>query len=100
MSPWMSVKECAKHLRPEKPPSIKTVYRWAKRGLIPAHKLNGFVMFNRSEIDAHIASTSAEDNQASLTEFEKARIRLRSLKNSSHRQTPDSTQQRRTANGN
>lgn len=80
MSPWMDVTECAKHLRPSKPLNCKTLYRWAKKGLIPAHKLNGVVMFHREEVDKHVASNAAVEKPASLTPFEQARLRARSLK--------------------
>lgn len=40
-----------------------TVYRWAKAGIIPCHRLNGRtgpVRFVRAEIDAYIAKTKVK----------------------------------------
>lgn len=80
MSPFMSVKQCAIYLRPDKPLHEQTLYRWAKRGKIPARKLNGMIVFHRDDIDEWTASKSTQPKQTSLSAFEQARLNVRSLK--------------------
>lgn len=79
-SPFMTVKELAVYLRPGKPMSIQTLYRWAASGRIPARYHNGSLVFHRSDVDSWSASSQAAKRSSSPTTFEQARMRVRSLK--------------------
>ncbi|MGZ3686651.1 MAG: helix-turn-helix domain-containing protein [Bdellovibrionota bacterium] len=80
VSPFMTVEECAQYLRMTKPGSTQTLYRWARSGKIPARKHNGKVAFHQGDIDHWSASKTLANKAPSLTPFEQARMRLRSLK--------------------
>ncbi|MGP0628666.1 helix-turn-helix domain-containing protein [Nitrospina sp. 32_T5] len=47
---YMTVKEVAAYLRARP----KTIYSWASEGKIPAYKVNGLLLFDKSEIDEFI----------------------------------------------
>jgi len=94
ISPFMTVEECATYLRL----NPQTLYRWSKRGKIPARKLNGKVVFHRGDVDAWSASKVMVAPQSpALTPFETARRRVRSLKTGEIRHTaqPNSRIQKR-----
>lgn len=80
ISPFMTIEECAAYLRMTKPKSIQTLYRWARTGKIPARKHNGKITFHQEDIDEWSASKIITPNAPSLSPFEQARVRVRSLK--------------------
>ena len=49
---FFNIKELAEHLCVK----VKTLYAWAESGKIPAHKLNGSLRFNVSNIVAFVES--------------------------------------------
>jgi excisionase family DNA binding protein len=57
-SPWMTAREAAAYLRV----SHRTLVRWARNGLIPAHRLSGLSRvtwrFRRAELDAMLCASS------------------------------------------
>ena len=57
MSEWLTAKEAAEHLKV----SHRSLVRWARHGLIPAHTLPGkrrTWRFLRSELDAMLCASS------------------------------------------
>lgn len=76
VSPFMTVEECAAYLRVNR----QTLYRWAQCNKIPARKVNGKVLFHQGDIDAWTQSSASKNKTVTLSPFEQARMRLRSLK--------------------
>lgn len=62
MSDIMTVKEVANYLRMEE----HTIYRLARKGLLPAFKLSGHWRFKKELIDKLIKEKSYEKNKKSL----------------------------------
>lgn len=54
---WLSVDEIAFHLGVSK----ESIYRWAERGKIPAHKLGRQWKFKASEVDSWIVKGSKQN---------------------------------------
>jgi len=79
-SPWRSLEYCAKYLRQDKPIGMPTLYRWASEGRIPAKKFNGVWLVNIALLEQQLASKVETPARPSLTPFEQARLRARSLK--------------------
>lgn len=55
---WLSVEEISIHLGV----SRETIYRWAEKGKIPAHKVGRQWKFKVSEVDKWVTSGVAEEN--------------------------------------
>ena len=57
-SEWLTSTEAAAHLKV----APRTLVRWARSGLIPAHRLSGFARvtwrFRREELDAMLSASS------------------------------------------
>jgi excisionase family DNA binding protein len=56
---WLSVDEIAFHLGVSK----ESIYRWAEKGKMPAHKLGRQWKFKASEVDWWVASGLATNTQ-------------------------------------
>jgi len=65
-SEWLTAAEAAVYLKV----AHRTVLEWAKKGLIPAHRLSGTARvtwrFRASELDAMMAAPSAAENGESF----------------------------------
>jgi excisionase family DNA binding protein len=66
-SPWLNAREAAQYLRV----AHRTILEWAKKGLIPAHRLSGTARvtwrFRADELDdAMMAAPSAAENGESF----------------------------------
>jgi excisionase family DNA binding protein len=62
-SQWLTAAEAARYLRVKH----RTILRWAKKGLIPAHPLSGLKRvtwrFLKSELDAMLTPPSAAEQR-------------------------------------
>lgn len=58
VEPWYSVEDIASHLGVSK----ETVYRWLKRGAIPAHKVGKLWKFKPSEVDKWVQDGGASEH--------------------------------------
>jgi excisionase family DNA binding protein len=60
---WLTSQEAAQHLRVKH----RTILKWAKAGIIPAHRLSGAKRitwrFLKSELDAMLALPSAAEHR-------------------------------------
>lgn len=54
---WLSVDEIAFHLGVSK----ESIYRWAERGKMPAHKLGRQWKFKASEVDSWVVKSSKQN---------------------------------------
>lgn len=97
-SHWRSLEYCANYLRPDKPLAMGTMYRWALEGRIPARKLNGVWLVNIVDLEQQLASKVDAPARPSLTPFEQARMRARSLK-TEHTVNRPTLVQKRKRNG-
>jgi excisionase family DNA binding protein len=59
IEPWFSVEDVAGHLRVSK----ETVYRWLKKGKIPAHSVGSQWRFKPSEVDEWVRSGCASGSR-------------------------------------
>jgi excisionase family DNA binding protein len=81
----MTVEETAAYLRS----TPRTIYQWSHEGRIPKRKVNGKLLFMKSELDQWILSGKTAGPVQS--KFQEVRERLRSLKTEEtavHRKTP------------
>ena len=75
MSPFLTVQECAEFMKVRP----RTLYKWACAKRIPSRKHGGRLVFYRPEIEAWSASRTRPAVQPSLSKFQSARLRVRSL---------------------
>lgn len=54
---WLSVEEIAEHLGVSK----ETIYRWLKKGKVPAHRIGKLWKFKPTEVDQWVMSGGARD---------------------------------------
>lgn len=66
-SEWLTAAEAAAHLKV----APRTLVRWARTGLIPAHRLSGLARvtwrFRRSELDAMLCASSRGPAEREVT---------------------------------
>lgn len=56
---WLSVEEIAKHLGVSK----ETIYRWAEKSKIPAHKVGRQWKFRVSDVDSWVMADKASEDR-------------------------------------
>jgi excisionase family DNA binding protein len=59
MTTWLTLEEAAKHLKIGK----STIYRLAREGDLPAHRMGRVWRFDAEELDAWVKRTPSEDNK-------------------------------------
>ena len=59
MTTWLTLEEAAKHLKIGK----STIYRLAREGDLPAHRMGRVWRFDAEELDAWVKGSPSEDNK-------------------------------------
>jgi len=59
MTTWLTLEEAAKHLKIGK----STIYRLAREGDLPAHRMGRVWRFDAEELDAWVKRIPSEDNK-------------------------------------
>jgi excisionase family DNA binding protein len=66
-SAWMTAREAAAYLKV----APRTLVRWARNGLIPAHRLSGMTRvtwrFRRAELDAMLCPSSVDSAEREIS---------------------------------